>query len=109
MAYIYRPRGMPARYMEGAPAIVRAQVLDLIQIIPPQPLDFDVVLRPEPAPRRDVQIVGLDFDKAGAQGCHYFLEPHESAAYRARNRRKRIAWRDLPEPTQRAIVAYLEP
>ena len=108
MTRIYRPRGMPARFMDGAPAIVKAQVLDLLQILPAAPLDFDVVLRPEPAPYRDAQVVGLDFDKRGARGCHFFLEPHQAAAYRARNRRKRVAWRDLPEPTQRALVAYLE-
>lgn len=105
MPRTYRPRGMPARYMQDAPAIVRAQVLDLIRIEPAAPLDFDVVLRPEPNPS---EIVGVDFDNYGAQGCHFFLKPHEARAYRERNRRKRIAWRDLPEPTRRAILAYLE-
>ncbi len=105
MPYTYRPRGMPARYMQDAPAIVRAQVLDLIRVEPAAPLDFDVVFRPDPNPS---EIVGLDFDVYGARGCHFFLKPHEARAYRDRNRRKRIAWRDLPEPTRRAILAYLE-
>ncbi len=105
MPYTYRPRGMPARYMQDAPAIVRAQVLDLIRVEPAAPLDFDVVFRPDPNPS---EIVGLDFDVHGARGCHFFLKPHEARAYRDRNRRKRIAWRDLPEPTRRAILAYLE-
>ena len=99
MAALYRPRQMPRRFMQDAPAIVRAQVLDLIKIEPAAPLDFDIILRP---------VVGLDFDKGGAQGCHFFLEPHQAAAYRERNRRKRVAWSDLPAPTQKAIVAYLE-
>ena len=101
----YRPRSMPARYMQDAPAIVRKNVLDLIRIVPAAPLDFDVVLRPDPDP---TQIVGVDFDNHGAQGCHFFLKPHEARAYRERNRRKRVAWRDLPAATQYAIVAYLE-
>lgn len=105
MPYTYRPRGMPRRFLECAPDIVRAQVLDLIRITPAAPLDFDVILRPDPNPQ---EIVGLDFDRDGAQGCHFFLQPHEARAYRDRNRRKRVAWRDLPEPTQRALVAYLE-
>jgi hypothetical protein len=36
------------------------------------------------------------------------MSPHEMRAFRDRNRRKRVAWRDLPEPTQQAIVHYLE-
>lgn len=105
MPYVYRPRAMPARFMEGAPSIVKAQVLDLIKIEPAAPLDFDIVLRPEPDA---AELVGLDFGNSGAQGCHFFLAPHEMRAYRERNRRNRISWRDLPETTQRAIVAYLE-
>lgn len=95
----------PARFFEGAPAIVKAQLIDLIEIKPAAPLDYDVVLRPS---ADDEQVTGLDFDKWGARGCHFFLEPHEARAYRARNRRKRVAWLDLPEKTQRAIIAYLE-
>lgn len=105
MPYNYRPRGMPRRFLEGAPDIVRAQVLDLIRIAPAAPLDFDVILRPEPNPQ---EIFGLDFGQYGERGQHFFLKPHEARAYRGRNRRKRVAWRDLPEPTQRALVAYLE-
>ena len=101
----YRPRQAPRRFFEGAPDIVRAQVLDFIKIEPAAPLDFDVILRPEPNPDA---IVGLDFDVCGACGCHFFLKPWEARAYRERSRRKRAAWLDLPEPTRRAIVAYLE-
>lgn len=108
MAALYRPRQMPRRFMQDAPAIVRAQVLDMLGAFKDSVCDFDVIMRPEPAPRCKMQVVGLDFDKSGAQGCHFFLEPHEAAAYRERNRRKRVAWSDLPAPTQKAIVAYLE-
>lgn len=101
----YRPRQMPRRYLEGAPAIVQAQVLDLIKVTPAAPLEFDIVLRPEPNPQ---EIVGVDFGNYGERGCHFFLTPRQWVGYRDRNRRKRAAWRDLPEPTQRAIVAYLE-
>ena len=31
----------PARFFEGAPAIVKAQVIDLIAIKPAAPLDYD--------------------------------------------------------------------
>jgi hypothetical protein len=65
MPYTYRPRGMPARYMQDAPAIVRAQVLDLIQTPRNAVCEFDVILRPEPNPQ---EIVGLDFDNRGARG-----------------------------------------
>lgn len=105
MPYTYRPRGMPARFLKDAPPIVRAQVLDLIRIVPAAPLDFDLILKPEP---NAAEVVGVDFDADGAQGCHFFLKPHEMRAYRERNRRKRIAWRDLPAPTQARILAYLE-
>ena len=91
--------------MEGAPKIVRENVIDIIGIVPAAPLDFDIVLRPEPDP---TEIVGLDFGKHGSQGCHFFLKPHEMRAYRERNRRKRVAWSDLPEPTKKAIIVYLE-
>ena len=103
----YRPRSMPARYMEGAPKIVRENVLDMIKIIPAAPLDFDVIFRQEDTPRGGASY-GLDYDLYGAQGCHFYLTNHEMRAYRERNRRKRVAWRDLPAETQRAIVAYLE-
>lgn len=105
MAYTYRPRGMPRRYMEGAPDIVRRGVLDLIRNPQPAVCDFDVILR-EGATAENV--TGLDFDARGARGCHFFLSRFEAVAYRARCRRRRVAWRDLPEPTQRALVAYLE-
>ncbi len=105
MPYTYRPRGMPARYMHDAPAVVRRHILDLIRIEPSAPLDFDIVLRPDPNP---TEIVGLDFGADGSRGCHFFLKPYEARAYRERNRRNRIAWRDLPGPTRRAILAYLE-
>lgn len=110
MPYQYRPRGMPARFLSDAPPIVRAQVLDVFAVTPAAPLDFDVMLR-EPVTHKTtgevLEFVGLDFGQYGAQGCHFFLKPHEARAYRDRNRRKRVAWRDLPEPTQRAVLAYL--
>lgn len=105
MPYTYRPRGMPRRFLEGAPDIVRAQVLDLIRITPAAPLDFDIIFRPSPFPRSAV--IGLDFGANGVRGCHFELTTPEARAYRGRNRRKRVAWRDLPEPAQRALVAYL--
>jgi hypothetical protein len=105
MAYVYRPRGMPARYLEGAPDSVRRHVLDIIKIVPAAPLDFDIVIRPFPGA---AGIDGLDFGADGSRGCHFYLQPHEMRAYRDRNRRKRVAWSDLPERTQRAILAYLE-
>lgn len=110
----YRPRTAPARFFNGAPEIVRRSILVMHKITPAAPLDFDVLFKPIIAEiRREValfpeEIVGLDFGKSGAQGCHFFLEPHEARAYRERNRSKRVAWADLPEPTQRAILSYLE-
>lgn len=103
----YRPRSMPARFMEGAPAIVRKNVVDIIKIIPAAPLDYDVIFRQDDTPD-DAKSYGLDFDKYGARGCHFYLMNHAMRAYRERNRRKRVAWRDLPAATQSAIVAYLE-
>ena len=100
----YRPRGMPARFMAGAPKTVRDGVIDIIRIDPPAPLDFDVILRPYPG---EEQIVGLDFDKTGGRGCHFFLWPHEMRRYRERNRRKRVAWNEIPHRTQKAIISYL--
>lgn len=103
----YRMRGMPRRFMEGAPDIVRKGVVDIIRIVPPAPLDFDIVLREgELVPGSEC--VGLDFHGDGVSGCHFFLKPHEMRAYRERNRRKRVAWKDLPRATRNAIVAYLK-
>ena len=101
----YKPRQMPARYMAGAPEIVRAQVLDLIHMNPASPLDYDVILRPE---ADSLEIAGIDFGRFGDRGQHFYLSPYEARDYRARNRRRRVAWSELPAPTQRAIVAYLE-
>ena len=100
----YRPRRMPSRFFDGAPDIVRRGILDIIAIRPAAPLDFDIVLP-------DVTcgtMSGVDFGAGGERGCHFYLKPHEMRAYRERNRRKRVAWRDLPEPTRSAIVRYLE-
>jgi len=105
MSYTYAPRGMPARFMEGAPEIVRKEIVDLIAVRPAAPLDFDVILRPEPDA---VEIVGVDFDVYGERGCHFFLNRQQARAYRERNRRKRVAWNDLPEPTKAAVLAYLK-
>ena len=111
MTYVYRPRGMPSRFMEGAPAVVRESVLDIIRVVPAAPLDFDVILR---APVTDAEtgevygFTGVDFGSYGARGCHFHLTPPQARAYRDRNSRKRVAWMDLPEATRAAIVAYLE-
>ena len=46
----YKPRAMPRRFLEDAPAIVRANVLDVIAIKPAAPLDYDVILRADVPP-----------------------------------------------------------
>lgn len=105
----YRPRTAPARFFEGAPEIVRKNVLDFIGPHSDTPCPYDVILRPDPAPFHSIEIVGLDFDAHGARGCHFFLKAHEARKYREKHRRtRRLAWADLPEPTRRAIVTYLE-
>ena len=103
----YRPRSMPSRFMEGAPEIVRKNVIDLIEIKPASPLDYDVIFRQEDTPRGGASY-GLDFGRYGAQGCHFYLMNPEMRAYRERNRRNRVAWCDLPSATQSAIIRYLE-
>jgi len=108
MSYEYHPRGMPRRFMEGAPEIVRRSVVDIIRIDPPAPLDFDIVFRDVEGSGLHAEMAGLDFDTRGARGCHFFLHPYQMRDYRERNRRKRVAWNDLPEATRTAIVAYLE-
>lgn len=100
-------RQAPARFFEDAPAIVKAQVLDIIAIKPAAPLDFDVIFRQEEQPRGGAAY-GLDFGNNGASGCHFYLMTEDMRDYRNRMRRKRVAWSDLPVATQKAIVAYLE-
>lgn len=107
MTYQYKPRGMPARYMEGAPDIVKRNVIDILAIVPAAPLDYDVIFRQLDTPRGGASY-GLDIDRHGAQGRHFYLTNHDMRAYRERARRKRTAWRDLPDATQRAILTYLE-
>lgn len=104
MAYVYRPRGMPARFMEGAPDCVKQGVIDILFNGPDVICEYDVILRPEPDAS---EITGLDFDTQGALGCHFFLAPHEARTYRERNRRNRVAWRDLPLPARKRIESYL--
>ena len=110
----YKPRAMPRRFLEDAPAIVRANVLDVIAIKPAAPLDYDVILRADVPPGvkspcfAHYQSPGIDFGRYGTRGQHFFLNGPELRAYRERNRRKRVAWRDLPAATQSAIVTYLE-
>ena len=103
----YKPRGMPARFMDGAPDIVKRNVIDILATVPAAPLDYDVCFRQPDSPRGGAAY-GLDFGRHGAQGCHFYLTNSDMRDYRARNRRKRTAWRDLPDATQKAIVAYLE-
>ena len=105
----YRPRGMPARYLKDAPEIVRQNVLDVLgQHVPAHDSRlrlYDVVFRPGLNP---VEVVSAYFDASGWHGCPTPLNPHDMRKYRARNRRKRVAWADLPKVTQKALVAYLE-
>jgi hypothetical protein len=96
---------MPARYLKDAPEIVRKNVLDVLGPFGDLHQGFDVILRPDPGAQ---EVIGLQIALHGWLASHFFLKPHEMRAYRARNRRKRGAWADLPERTQRALVAYLE-
>ena len=102
----YRPRIAPARFFEGAPEIVKAKVA-VIHKTQPAPLEYDVLFKEMTGGFRS-EVIGLDFGRYGAQGCHFFLERHECRAYRERNRSNRVAWADLPEATQKAIVNYLQ-
>jgi hypothetical protein len=111
MTYVYTPRAIPSRWLEGAPDVVRRNVIDLIEITPAAPLDYDIIFRPDPADMADLYraaITGLDFGDGGERGQHFFLTPMEMRAYRDRNRRNRVAWSDLPEATRAAILRYLE-
>lgn len=104
----YAPRAMPRRYLEDAPDAVKRDVIDVIAVTPAAPLDYDVIFRQVFGAQRGGQMYGLDFGTEGEQGCHFYLDTHEMRSYRERNRRKRVAWRDLPEPTRRAILRYCE-
>lgn len=104
MTYIYQPRGAPTRHMRTAPAAVRKAVLDIIEINPPMPFEYDVLLRPEP---RSEEFAGVDFSATGIQGQHFFLTDLEARAYRKATTRKRVAWYKLPEAAKRAIERYV--
>ena len=104
MPYQYRPRGMPSRFMEGAPDIVRRGIIDITGPHASAVCGYDMIFRPEPDA---AEIVGLDFGIYGERGCHFFLKPYEMRTYRERNRHKRVAWLDLPEATRRAVLDYL--
>lgn len=96
---------MPRRFMADAPAIVRKKVIDIVENPRDTPLDFDIIFRPDAGAD---EVVGLDFGRFGWSGCHFYLPDGQARAYRERNRRRRIAWADLPAATQSAIVKYLE-
>lgn len=104
---MYHPRGMPARYMEGAPSIVRKSIIDIIGPFKDAVCEFDVCFR-DPVTDDASEFAGLDFGADGSRGCHFFLKRHELRAFRERNRRKRVAWAKLPAPTRAAILNYLE-
>jgi hypothetical protein len=107
MHYTYRPRAMPSRFLEGAPPQVKRDVLDIIEVKPAAPLEYDVIFRQMLPGNRGGQLYGLDFGADGAQGCHFYLDTFDMRAYRERNRRMRVAWRDLPPDTQNAILRYV--
>lgn len=108
MTYEYKPRGMPKRFLEGAPDIVNEKIIDIIAIVPAAPLDYDIVLRHVESHGLQSEMIGVDFSKYGSQGCHFFLDINQMRAYRERNRKNRVYWKDLPEPTKSAILNYLE-
>lgn len=101
-------RGMPARFLADAPVKVRKSVLDIFRNSESAVCEYDVLFRPGADDTEDLHLVGRDFGAEGECGSHFFLEPHQARAYRERDRRKRVAWADLPAPTQRAIVRYFE-
>ena len=103
----YRPRSAPARFFEGAPEIVKAKIAVIHGPFKETVCEYDALFKETTGGTRS-EVIGLDFGRYGAQGCHFFLAPHECRAYRERCRRNRIAWADLPEATQKAIVNYLQ-
>jgi hypothetical protein len=104
MARPYKPRRAPARFFDGAPEIVRKGVVGVYLNPRDTVLEYDVIL----SEGDGENVIGLDFGTYGWVGCHFFLRPHEYRGYNARNRRKRVAWADLPAKTRDSIVDYLE-
>lgn len=99
-----QPRGMPARFTEGMPDDVRRAIVDIIKIEPEAPLAYDVVFREV---HSGMHMAGCDFGRNGERGCHFFLNYWDMRAYRESQRRRRAAWRDLPEATREAIQRYV--
>lgn len=98
----YKPRQMPARFLEGAPPEVQLLVLDIMR--PKHSiLEFDVIFD---LPYRE-EWPGLDFGDRGERGEHFFLDRGNLADWRDFYRHRRVKWADLPAATQAAIVAYL--
>lgn len=97
----YTPRQMPRRFCEGMPPIVRANVLDVIRNTDDVGLPYDVIFRD----MEGDQMNGLDFGN-GVRGCHFFLNWWNARDYRAKCRRRRIAWNDLPEGVRNTITGY---
>lgn len=108
MNRIYSPRGMPERFMNGAPKIVKKEIIDIIKT--DGNLEYDVIFRHVEPPLKGSfhsEMSGLDFDSYGSRGCHFFLSVSDMKAYRERKRKDRVYWNDLPEATQKGIVSYL--
>ena len=101
----YNPRRMSRRFYKGAPEVVRDSVLGIFMFLPAAPLEYDVILS-GPLDKYGM-LAAIDFGRNGERGDHFHMEPHELTYYQSRNRKKRVAWMDLPEATRSAIVAYV--
>ena len=102
----YTPRRMPRRFLDGAPDYV----LDIIDHGPNGPHDRYAVVfgKSEMCHANGTYYLhGLGLSESGAS--YWFeLTRADCAAYRARNRRRRIAWNDLPVCVREAVIDRVE-
>lgn len=99
---IYKPRRAPVRFMEGAPLAV----IDCIDNGPQWSNDrYDIIFDTSQASA----IHYLNGISCTASGGWYTFELHalDMRELRERNRRKRIAWRELPEAVRKSVNHWL--
>lgn len=102
---MYYVKRMQKLYYEGAPDIVKQKVAFIAGPFDNVVCPYEILL--VEMPHYD-EVVGIDFDKEGWKGTHFFLTSYQAANYRRRVGKKKVKWIDLPTKTQEAILNYLK-
>jgi hypothetical protein len=68
---------------------------------------WEILLRNGTVDGREEWADGLDVDSSGARHPSFELWPHQAAAYRYRNGKRRRHWADVPAPVRACVADWL--